>query len=34
MRFAAFEYRHRNRVAVVEDDGTLFPCPESPRSRI
>ncbi|MFF5787861.1 fumarylacetoacetate hydrolase family protein [Streptomyces sp. NPDC012693] len=27
MRFAAFEYRHRNRVAVVEDDGTLFPLP-------
>ncbi|MET4673886.1 fumarylacetoacetate hydrolase family protein [Streptomyces microflavus] len=27
MRFAAFEYRHRPRVAVVEDDGTLFPLP-------
>ncbi|MGA5192929.1 fumarylacetoacetate hydrolase family protein [Streptomyces exfoliatus] len=27
MRFASFEYRHRPRVAVVEDDGTLFPLP-------
>ncbi|MFH9758252.1 fumarylacetoacetate hydrolase family protein [Streptomyces anulatus] len=27
MRLAAFEYRHRPRVAVVEDDGTLFPLP-------
>ena len=27
MRFAAYSYRHRNRVAVVEDDGTLFPLP-------
>jgi 2-keto-4-pentenoate hydratase/2-oxohepta-3-ene-1,7-dioic acid hydratase in catechol pathway len=27
MRFASFEYRHRTRVAVVEDDGTLFPLP-------
>ncbi|WP_435971699.1 fumarylacetoacetate hydrolase family protein [Streptomyces sp. Qhu_M48] len=27
MRFAAFEYRHRTRVAVVETDGTLFPLP-------
>ncbi|MFP8883851.1 fumarylacetoacetate hydrolase family protein [Streptomyces mangrovi] len=26
MRFAAYEYQHRNRVAVVED-GTLFPLP-------
>ncbi|MFI5806760.1 fumarylacetoacetate hydrolase family protein [Streptomyces sp. NPDC051561] len=27
MRFATFEYRHRTRAAVVEDDGTLFPLP-------
>ncbi|MFD3531890.1 fumarylacetoacetate hydrolase family protein [Streptomyces sp. NPDC058664] len=27
MRFAAFEHRHVRRVAVVEDDGTLFPLP-------
>ncbi|MEU7282115.1 fumarylacetoacetate hydrolase family protein [Streptomyces sp. NPDC045431] len=27
MRFAAFVHRHRTRVAVVEDDGTLFPLP-------
>ncbi|MFF8597058.1 fumarylacetoacetate hydrolase family protein [Streptomyces sp. NPDC015220] len=27
MRFAAYEHRHRRRVAVVEDDGTLFPLP-------
>ncbi|MGW7051115.1 fumarylacetoacetate hydrolase family protein [Streptomyces sp. NPDC054887] len=27
MRFAAFEHRHRRRVAVVEEDGTLFPLP-------
>lgn len=27
MRFAAFEHRHRTRVAVVEDDGTLLPLP-------
>jgi 2-keto-4-pentenoate hydratase/2-oxohepta-3-ene-1,7-dioic acid hydratase in catechol pathway len=27
MRFAAYEQRHRRRVAVVEEDGTLFPLP-------
>ncbi|MFH9574652.1 fumarylacetoacetate hydrolase family protein [Streptomyces sp. NPDC017454] len=27
MRFAAYEHRHRRRVAVVEDDDTLFPLP-------
>ncbi|MFD3825364.1 fumarylacetoacetate hydrolase family protein [Streptomyces sp. NPDC058625] len=27
MRFAAYEHQHRHRVAVVEDDGTLFPLP-------
>ncbi|WP_030378143.1 MULTISPECIES: fumarylacetoacetate hydrolase family protein [unclassified Streptomyces] len=27
MRFAAYEHRHRRRVAVVEGDGTLFPLP-------
>ncbi|MEJ1202382.1 hydroxylase, partial [Streptomyces sp. CCNWLW230] len=27
MRFAAYEHRHRHRVAVVEDDGTLLPLP-------
>ncbi|MGY0071310.1 fumarylacetoacetate hydrolase family protein [Streptomyces sp. QTS137] len=27
MRFAAYEHQHRRRVAVVEDDGTLFPLP-------
>ncbi|GGS31881.1 fumarylacetoacetate hydrolase family protein [Streptomyces griseoviridis] len=27
MRFAAYEHRHRPRVAVVEDDGTLCPLP-------
>ncbi|MGW7265095.1 fumarylacetoacetate hydrolase family protein [Streptomyces sp. NPDC054842] len=27
MRFAAYEHHHRTRVAVVEDDGTLFPLP-------
>ncbi|MEU9671143.1 fumarylacetoacetate hydrolase family protein [Streptomyces bobili] len=27
MRFAAYEHRQRHRVAVVEDDGTLFPLP-------
>lgn len=27
MRFAAYEYQHRHRVAVVEEDGTLFPLP-------
>ncbi|GGU29378.1 fumarylacetoacetate hydrolase family protein [Streptomyces daghestanicus] len=27
MRFAAYEHRHRPRVAVVEDDGTLYPLP-------
>jgi 2-keto-4-pentenoate hydratase/2-oxohepta-3-ene-1,7-dioic acid hydratase in catechol pathway len=27
MRFAAYEDHHRHRVAVVEDDGTLFPLP-------
>ncbi|GHB05750.1 fumarylacetoacetate hydrolase family protein [Streptomyces chryseus] len=27
MRFAAYEHRHRPRVAVVEEDGTLFPLP-------
>ncbi|MFE9835239.1 fumarylacetoacetate hydrolase family protein [Streptomyces sp. NPDC005551] len=27
MRFAAYEHRHRERVAVVEDDGTLYPLP-------
>ncbi len=28
MRFAAYEHRHRHRVAVVEDDGTLRPLPD------
>lgn len=27
MRFAAYEYRHQHRAAVVEDDGTLYPVP-------
>ncbi|MFD6191512.1 fumarylacetoacetate hydrolase family protein [Streptomyces sp. NPDC060275] len=27
MRFAAYERRHRHGVAVVEDDGTLYPLP-------
>ncbi|MGW0936015.1 fumarylacetoacetate hydrolase family protein [Streptomyces sp. NPDC002666] len=27
MRFAAYQHQHRNRVAVVEEDGTLFPLP-------
>ncbi|GJF33354.1 hydroxylase [Kitasatospora sp. NE20-6] len=27
MRFAAYEYQHRRRVAVVEEDGTLYPLP-------
>ncbi|CAL9556318.1 putative protein YisK [Streptomyces sp. enrichment culture] len=27
MRFATYEHRHRPRVAVVEDDGTLHPLP-------
>ncbi|MFF9819265.1 fumarylacetoacetate hydrolase family protein [Streptomyces sp. NPDC014006] len=27
MRFAAYEHRHRRRVAVVQDDGTLLPLP-------
>lgn len=27
MRFAAYEHRHHHRVAVVEEDGTLFPLP-------
>ncbi|MGW0792736.1 fumarylacetoacetate hydrolase family protein [Streptomyces sp. NPDC002911] len=27
MRFAAYEHQHRHRVAVVEEDGTLFPLP-------
>ncbi|MFF7445962.1 MULTISPECIES: fumarylacetoacetate hydrolase family protein [unclassified Streptomyces] len=27
MRFAAYEHHHRHRVAVVEDDGTLYPLP-------
>ncbi|MFH9671898.1 fumarylacetoacetate hydrolase family protein [Streptomyces sp. NPDC017405] len=27
MRFAAYAHRHRPRVAVVEDDGTLYPLP-------
>ncbi|MFJ8545288.1 fumarylacetoacetate hydrolase family protein [Streptomyces sp. NPDC093586] len=27
MRFATYEHRHRHRVAVVEEDGTLFPLP-------
>ncbi|MFE9911966.1 fumarylacetoacetate hydrolase family protein [Streptomyces clavifer] len=27
MRFAAYEHQHRPRVAVVEEDGTLFPLP-------
>ncbi|MFJ6436174.1 fumarylacetoacetate hydrolase family protein [Streptomyces sp. NPDC091416] len=27
MRFAAYEHQHRRRVAVVEEDGTLFPLP-------
>ncbi|MFJ4283462.1 fumarylacetoacetate hydrolase family protein [Streptomyces massasporeus] len=27
MRFAAYEYRNRRHVAVVEEDGTLFPLP-------
>ncbi|WP_367039148.1 fumarylacetoacetate hydrolase family protein [Streptomyces sp. Je 1-332] len=27
MRFAAYEHQQRHRVAVVEDDGTLFPLP-------
>ncbi|WP_416982580.1 fumarylacetoacetate hydrolase family protein [Streptomyces sp. T028] len=27
MRFATYEHQHRRRVAVVEEDGTLFPVP-------
>ncbi|MFJ8982461.1 fumarylacetoacetate hydrolase family protein [Streptomyces sp. NPDC102282] len=27
MRFAAYEHQHRPRVAVVEEDGTLYPLP-------
>lgn len=27
MRFASYEHQHRRRVAVVEEDGTLFPLP-------
>lgn len=27
MRFAAYEHRHRQRVAVVEEDGSLRPLP-------
>ncbi|MEV2248361.1 fumarylacetoacetate hydrolase family protein [Streptomyces sp. NPDC049970] len=27
MRFAAYEHQHRHRVAVVEEEGTLFPLP-------
>ncbi|MFE9860687.1 fumarylacetoacetate hydrolase family protein [Streptomyces sp. NPDC005780] len=27
MRFASYEHQHRHRVAVVEEDGTLFPLP-------
>lgn len=27
MRFASYEHQHRPRVAVVEEDGTLFPLP-------
>ncbi|MBW5250147.1 fumarylacetoacetate hydrolase family protein [Streptomyces poriferorum] len=27
MRFASYEHQHRHRVAVVEQDGTLFPLP-------
>ena len=27
MRFAAYRHQHRRRVAVVEEDGTLFPLP-------
>ncbi|WP_406470270.1 fumarylacetoacetate hydrolase family protein [Streptomyces sp. NBC_01615] len=27
MRFATYEHRHRPRVAVVEEDGTLYPIP-------
>ncbi|KPC84759.1 MULTISPECIES: fumarylacetoacetate hydrolase family protein [Streptomyces] len=27
MRFATYEHQHRHRVAVVEEDGTLFPLP-------
>ncbi|MEU9094219.1 fumarylacetoacetate hydrolase family protein [Streptomyces sp. NPDC087901] len=28
MRFASYEHQHRHRVAVVEEDGTLFPLPD------
>ncbi|MER5439427.1 fumarylacetoacetate hydrolase family protein [Streptomyces sp. NPDC002790] len=28
MRFAAYEYQHLRHVAVVDDDGTLFPLPD------
>ncbi|MFJ4842854.1 fumarylacetoacetate hydrolase family protein [Streptomyces sp. NPDC088746] len=27
MRFAAYQHQHRDRVAVVDEDGTLFPLP-------
>lgn len=27
MRFAAYQHQHGHRVAVVEEDGTLFPLP-------
>ncbi|MFD6275778.1 fumarylacetoacetate hydrolase family protein [Streptomyces sp. NPDC060209] len=27
MRFASYQHQHRHRVAVVEEDGTLFPLP-------
>ena len=27
MRFATYEYRNRRQVAVVEEDGTLYPLP-------
>lgn len=27
MRFASYEHQHRHRVAVVEEDGTLYPLP-------
>jgi len=30
MRFAAYEHQHRHRIAVVEEDGTLFPLPGVP----
>lgn len=31
MRFATYEYRDRRHVAVVDEDGTLYPFPASAR---